>query len=486
MTEIPSPGGARISGDAYQHLITWQHALRLLHESSRFIRVEFEVEDAGNVDDLVVRREGQPNLHHQIKFVLSQKEPLTHEWLTTVPRGAKKAPLTRFYESYGTLTQDDGTRPEMALYTNRMRAAEDPVLDYLDGRTNKLVPRLHEARPGSEAGGIRARWAELLGLSEDEVYEFLQHLEIRAGRDSLEELRDACAIMMEAVRLRGDKAAVQLGSAEIARLISEGCRGLDADAMREIVQTLDLAATEPRATLVIQALKRHAGAGVATAAVDWVDQFVGDEPWERRQLRDPDQWNGRLKSELQDAAATVRSDSHRTVLIAGDYRLSTGVFAGTELADVAKFRVVVPTRDGEWSSDGEQEPVALTSTVTDIGQGDDLAIGLSVTGDLSDDVIDYIREAALPVDKFINVSPTNGTGNQALQSPVHARGWARVTFDELRSLTRRHRGTIHLFLYAPLGGAVLLGNLWNRMPTTQLYDDLGPGRGYAPTFLLPG
>ena len=33
---------------------------------------------------------------------------------------------------------------------------------------------------------------------------------------------------------------------------------------------------------------------------------------------------------------------------------------------------------------------------------------------------------------------------------------------------------------------MLLGNLWNRTPTTQLYDDLGPGRGYTPTFPLPG
>jgi hypothetical protein len=485
MTEIPSPSGARISGDTYQHLITWQHALQILRTSSNVTGVAFEVE-AGNVDDLVVLRDGEPNLYRQIKFVLSQQEPLTHEWFTAVPRGAKKAPLTRFHESYTTLTQPNGTPPEMALYTNRMRAGEDALLDCLDGRTNKLVPRLRRARPGSAAGKARASWAGLLGITEDELYAFLEHLEIRAGRDSLEELRELCAITMEAVRLRGDKAAVQLGAAEIARLISDGCRGLDADAMAEIVRTLDLAAPEPRATLVIQALKHHAGAAMATAAVDWVDEFVGDEPRARRQLRDPEQWNGRLKSELIAAAATVRSDAHRTVLLAGDYRLSIGVFAGTELADVAKFQVVVPTHDGEWSSAGEQQPVELTATVTEIGDGSDLAIGLSVTGDLSEDVIDYIRASGLPVEKFINLSPSTGTGRQALQSAAHARGWARATFDELRSLTRRNNGTLHLFLFAPLGGAVLLGNLWNRMPATQLYDDLGPGRGYTPTFLLAG
>ena len=484
MTGIPSPSGARISGDTYQHLITWQDALQILRSSSDVIRIEFEVE-AGNVDDLVVHRAGQPNLYRQIKFVMSQKELLTHEWFTTAPRGSKRTPLERFHESSRILAQD-GTLPEMALYTNRMRAGDDPLLDCLDGRTNKLVPRLRAVRPGSAAGTIRANWAQHLGISEDDLYEFLEHLEIRAGRDSLEELRDLCAITMEAVRLRGDKAAVQLGSSEIARLISEGCRGLDADAMREIVATLDLAAPEPRATLVIQALKPHAGATAATAAVDWVDRFIGEEPRERRQLHEPAEWNAVLKPELTEAAATIRADGHRTVLLAGDFRLSTGVFAGTELADVAQFRVVVGTRDGEWSSSGESEPFELESTGTDIGQGDDLAIGVSVAGDLSEDVIDYIRETGLPALRFINLAPSTGTGPDALQSAAHARGWARATFDELRSLTRRHRGTVHLFLYVPVGGAVLLGNLWNRMPTTQLYDDLGPGRGYTPTFLLPG
>src|ERR1700750_2160595 len=135
MTEIPSPSGARISGDAYQHLITWQHALQILRSASNVTRIQFEVE-AGNVDDLVVHREGQPNLYRQIKFVMSQKEPLTHEWFTTTPKGAKRAPLKRVHESFRFLAQN-GTLPRMALYTNRMRAADDPLLDCLDGRTNR-------------------------------------------------------------------------------------------------------------------------------------------------------------------------------------------------------------------------------------------------------------------------------------------------------------------------------------------------------------
>jgi hypothetical protein len=34
--------------------------------------------------------------------------------------------------------------------------------------------------------------------------------------------------------------------------------------------------------------------------------------------------------------------------------------------------------------------------------------------------------------------------------------------------------------------SLMIGHLWNRMPETQLYDDLGPGKGYTPTFRISG
>jgi hypothetical protein len=32
---------------------------------------------------------------------------------------------------------------------------------------------------------------------------------------------------------------------------------------------------------------------------------------------------------------------------------------------------------------------------------------------------------------------------------------------------------------------MLLGSVWNRMPETQLYDDVGGVVGYTPTFRIP-
>ncbi|MEV7230930.1 hypothetical protein AB0M79_28515 [Polymorphospora sp. NPDC051019] len=43
---------------------------------------------------------------------------------------------------------------------------------------------------------------------------------------------------------------------------------------------------------------------------------------------------------------------------------------------------------------------------------------------------------------------------------------------------------MHLFMAAPAGLAILLGGVWDRVPTTQTYKDLN-GIGYKPAFLIP-
>lgn len=114
------------------------------------------------------------------------------------------------------------------------------------------------------------------------MLEMLEHLRIYPGRGSLEELRHNCGIYMEAVGLRGDVAAASLGSNEIRQLIISGCSALEAEEMRQLVDRLGLRAASPRATLLIQAIDRYPWLETAVASVDWVDDFRGSEPRERR------------------------------------------------------------------------------------------------------------------------------------------------------------------------------------------------------------
>lgn len=472
-----------MAGDDFQHLFTWLHALRLLRTRDDLTKIEFEVDDAGNVDDLVVHSREAPATYHQVKFARDQSHLLTFEWMSDALRKGGKSLLQRFQESYRALTKA-GVPPEMTLYTNRQIAGDDPMMSKLDGVTDLLTPRLTEAKSGSAAGRARADWARHLGVSEEDLLDMLSHLQIKAGRDSLGDVRQTCCILAENVGLRGDLEVVALGCAEIRRMITEGVRELDGDDVREIAKARGLLSDVRRGSLLVQAIARDAFPEAATANVDWVELFEGNEPRERRQVRDPDSWQV-MRNELKDAAAVIHNEGYDEVLVDGAFRLSTGFLVGAELSDVAGYTVAVRGREGLWESSGDRGAVEVVPQHHELSHGPDLAIGLSIAGDLSEDVFSYVEAADLPVAAFINLEPKGGTGREALGSAKEARGFVDAALDQVRELTSQVEGTLHLFQFGPVGAAVLLGHLWNRVPPTQLYDDLGPGRGYTPTFSIP-
>ena len=127
-------------------------------------------------------------------------------------------------------------------------------------------------------------------------------------------------------------------------------------------RALGVHAESPRGTLLIQAIAGAAWPETATVSVDWVDDFVGSEPRERRQLRDPASWNAKLKPELAAAAETVRARGFTDVRIDGAFRLSTGFAAGAALPRAAGLTVTF--RDWSSSSPPEEVPIVVMSTTS--------------------------------------------------------------------------------------------------------------------------
>ena len=445
-------------------------------------RIEFEVQ-AGNVDDLVVHHSVGSTVYNQIKFAMSQRQPLSHEWFTSPPRPGSRTPLQRFYSSWLSL-EAKGHRPEMALQTNRLAAPDDPILKHTSGRTGKVVPRLGQESAKSASGRIRTEWARHIGTSEDELLQMLANLEIRTGRESLEQLREQCTWLMRAVGLRGDPEAVDIGVSEIRRLVGEGVRELDAESLRAIAETKNLMAGTSRATLLIQSLEADPWPEAATSAVHWVDLFEGSDAFSRRQLLNPRDWNIRLKDELRAAVDEIKRQTYRDVLVAGTMRLSTGLAVGLELSEVGGFQIAILGREGEWSSAGARSPMELLREEIPLGAGNEIALAVSISADIREDVLHFLGSYGTPVDKLIVYSPAAGANRSAIPGVREGLGLAHKVSAAMRADTRDIGSKVHLFQAGPLPLSVILGHLWNRMPLTQLYDDMGPGRGYGPTFLL--
>lgn len=484
MTDVPSSSGARLSGDDYQHLFTLKHAWQLLTRPPRVTKIEIEARDAGNVDDLVVHRAGGVPIYHQVKFVMSQGELLTHEWFTTVPKDAKKSPLQRFKDSYDKLTKD-GRPPEMALVTNRQPAGEDPLLAVLDGRNGKLAPRVNRVGPKSPANAALDDWAQHLDTSKDELLSLLESLEIQWERSSLDGLGELCGFCLEAAGLRGDTAAVLAAVGAIRRLIIDGVREVDPERFKEIIDALGLEARDPDAILVVQAIGHDDLAHIADASLDWVERFEGDRPSERRQLKDPPEWISVLQPQLVEATATVAKTGRR-VRLGGHMRLSTAFMVGVELSERVGVDIVRRERGGvDWTAHGDASEFSVTTEIEQVGDGGDLVVALATNGDPRGDVRRYVADAVPSAGTMVTLFPASGPSNYAFTSAADVRGWARAVIGALReSWPETQPERVHIFQWNSLFGSLLLGRIWNRMPETVLYDDLGPGAGYTPTFVV--
>ncbi len=485
MTNTLSASGARIRGDDYQHLVAWLQVLRAVRPGSGIAAVGIEDPDAGNADDVTVYTAAGPAEWFQVKSSVDGREPVNVEWLMAPSRAGGSSIFQRLYRSWVD-SGSPGQRPRIVLMSNRPLDAGDPVVSLRDGRDGTVSRRLREALPGSAAGRTRQQMAGHLGISEEDLLSFLASVSFRLGR--LEgELREDARNSMYAVGLRYDDQAIELGIGLVRQWVTGGIRRLSVDELLRAVDSLRLPDEAIGASLLIQAIDRDPMPESAVVALDWVDMFEGDEARTRRRVIDATLWNGRFRRELQDAVRALRSDGHRRVLVRGFMRLPTWFAAGVELGRTAGFDVASFRGDTPWASAGNHAdfPVKIARDEK-VGLAEELAVGIGLSADPSEDVLRYLSDSAPEVGRYVGLIPAKGPSNIAIGSPAEARGWAFQTRDLIREIIREHRPTrIHLFLATSHGAALLLGHLWDRMPMTQLYEDLGALEGYYPSFSIP-
>jgi hypothetical protein len=164
--------------------------------------------------------------------------------------------------------------------------------------------------------------------------------------------------------------------------------------LRAFVEKRGLAADARRGVLLVQALDHDPWPEAANVAVDWVDLFEGTEAGNRRQLQDCGKWNARLKEDLRAAVIEVRRQGFEDVFVAGLMRAAPAFAVGYHFSDVAGLAIATRQRSETWVSRGDASTVAVDRSDTELGRGDEVAIGVSVSNDLSDDVLRFLETEA--------------------------------------------------------------------------------------------
>ena len=479
---LQSPGrtGVRIAGDHYQWLVAWSACLDLLcqdREPNPAVAVGVEVDGAGNLDDVTVERAAQPHTYQQVKYAVDSATPVGTEWLTAPSASGGPCLLRKTADAWQLLGGEDGPC-DVAIVTNRAPDPDDVLVAGRDARTQLLVPRAAEQTGASARGKARAAWASAAGLTEPELVRLLSVLRFDLALD-LARLEQIVSLKMLAGGLRGDGAAVQAAACWVAPQVRGGRRRLDGQAVDAAVDSLGLRAGRPRTVLSVATLLPDPMAPRAAHALDWVDRFDGPDAYSKRRPKAPATWAG-LAVDIAGIPDGLRGASD--ILVTGSLRQATAFAVGASLRMVTGADVAVAQRGVTWSSgDDYPTPQNLDPAVVDVGAGDEIAVAVQVAAELADDVATYLRDNDVPVSRLLILAPLGGHGDRSVPDSPAANALAVAVRNTVRRVAKG-APRVHLFLAAPMGLALLLGNRWNRIAPTTVYEDLGGTLGYEPAF----
>ncbi len=479
MADVPgrSRSGVRLSGDDYQHIVTLNEALSAVH-GSEVTALTVEASEAGNVDDVVLHSDKQPPQYIQIKHAVDGQTPVGTGWLVNPTRAGAKSLLRRFYESWEQLGGADH-RPHLRLVTDRDIDPHDPILSMIDRRTGLVVPAAQEER----ARTARAGWAEHLGIDDRKLLAFLRDLHFVTGR-SFDIERERATLHLDTLGLNSGQPAIDSGLALIREWVQQRERTITVGELAKMVESRLGRRAARGGLLVIEGIDDAPSAGDADVTLRFVDLYENTEAFSRRRLRDPDAWQREVWPQLSAAATALRDAGYSRVVVSGPMRLPMWFGAGSALRHVLGFNLEVAQRDQLWSSDDVGTAPPMATSLTTIGRGKDLALAVGIAADPTTEVAAHIKTDAR-IGRLLQITPSAGPGNESVADGPNAAAMAEAIRNHVRAALDGSIDHLHLFLAAPAGLALLLGHRWNALRPTTVYEHLGTGRGYEPTFVVP-
>jgi len=479
-----APHAAAVRGDDYHFIIGWYWACKALSLSD-IESVSLEDKGSGNFDDLVVRENNTIN-YTQIKSSNKASTVISEDWLTTSSSKTGKSPLQHFYSNWKLLHEREPEKKlNFSIVTNRGVDHQDPILGQKDNNTNLVTGRVFAtATPRSKLGQAKKRWSNHLGVNLDELSKFLGELEIRTTDGELDWNERAIEVMQNA-GLRTDYDALSRGKEIVRSWVKNGMGPQSKNNIRKQVTDAQLLGKGSVVSLVINAIDRPERNYVPNVLLDWVDLYKGDSDFSRRELVNSSDWEATILPNLRKAVKTIEGYGSKKVYISGAMRLPIWFSLGVLLPSVRNWILTLDQRGIEWKTNVTPIPIEAISMSSDINQGDELAVEIALTHNSTSDVIGYIREKGLPVKELLTISVESGASLQSIESNEHALGWAESARNKIIDNVKNTRPTkLHLFIAAPAGAVAFLGYYWNMFPATTVYEHLGIGQGYAPTFTL--
>lgn len=460
MTDIPSrsSSGVRGGGDDYQHLVTFNEALRAMRGNG-VESITVEASHVGNVDDVVLRDVYGTGRFTQVKHAVDAQTPVGEVYLLTPNRAGGKSLLQRFHASWNLLRGVEG-EPDLRLVTDRDIDPMDPVFRMLDRRSGLLVPGIADSRLSER----RVAWAEHLARAEEELIALLGHLHIVTGR-SMEAERETATLQLEALGLQSDQRALDSGMALVREWVQQRERTLSVAEVAELITERIGRRADPAALFVVEGVDDHAATAQADEHIRFVEIYEGASSFERHDLTDSADWENVVWPGLEAAGRRLKAAGKLDVHVAGTMRLPMWLATGCALRDVLGFRVATTQRLQIWSSQEVGARPDLSVEDVPVGNGPGTAVVLSIAADALKLALKHARD--LGVARAVLIEPAGGASNTAVPDGPTAAAMAESIRNIIRDLDDEE---LHLFMAVPAGVALLLGHWWNRIRPTVVYE----------------
>lgn len=491
---------ARLSGDDYQHLYAWQFVLDLKIPRQAVSTVTIEDALAGSVDDVTVEHPSDanaPDTFHQVKFHVDHRSAYSTDVL--LERGdAQASLLEKFWTTWKRLTERAHKRPiELHLVSNWNWDTGDPFGACMDGHSGRVKESFLAAKPNSKLGRIRRRWQDALGAEDGPFAEFVTCLRFRLGYSCTAELERNVADRMEFLNLRSDESALLIAVGIVRAWVKSGRQALTLTELEATLEKHDLrrpADAERGVAVYLSTVRAQKFEVEPDYLVDWRAYFEGEIGPGGHQLKNPADWNAKLLPELQALAERVGNETDcRLVRARGLARLSAWFAFGHAFSSVARYTIEVDQNGRLWRTDAKSTPdLQVVASAPDgdtsgevfDGHGQTVAIGLSVTGSLEDDVRRYLGERHEEVASLLLLRPNRELGRECLRDAGDVVALADGFKLAARAFVKRWSASrLLLFYFGPLSGACFIGHGLNAVcREIQIMEDQQPG--YAPSFLL--
>ncbi len=492
---------ARLRGDDYQHLYAWQFVLELLMPKKKVRRVTVEDALAGSMDDVTIQHEIDTSLldgFHQVKYHVDQRGVYSTDFLMTPAKPGESSLLGKFWSSWKLLRSQDPNRPiELYLVSNWTWDPKDKLRPLIDGHDNSIKEEFLTATPRTDVGKLRKKWQTALAADDADFAAFIRSLRFRLGFDCAQELEKRVAERMDNLHLRSDTAALLVATGIVRGWVKAGTQALSREDVEQTLQAHNLYLPEDSErcmTVYLTTIKAQKFDIAPDHVIDWRDYFVGEPNKRGHQLKDLAYWNDVLLPELQALETRVNEETEcRLIRVRGLSRLSAWFAFGHCFSEVARYTIEVDQLGNLWRTDAVATPdfrvVAASSNhlldgeILD-GEEDTVAVGISVTGPIDEDVRAYLSKRTEKVASLLLIRPTRDLGRECLQSAGDVVALADGVKELTRAFVKRWQARrLLVFYFGPLSGACFLGHRLNAVcQEVQIMEDQQPG--YAPSFTL--